>query len=45
MEKKEEVGSLCNNPEREPHLDLENEADFMESMRKKMLEVEKTCIG
>ena len=25
---------LCNNLEREPHLDLEDEADFMESMRK-----------
>ena len=32
---KEESGEfLYNNLERDPHLDLENETDFMESMRK-----------
>ena len=35
MEEKEGGGDfLYNNLEREPHLDLEDEADFMESMRK-----------
>ena len=34
MEKKEEVESFYNNLGRKPHLDLEDEADYMESMRK-----------